>query len=90
MFAGCTDKLGSFVRGSDSFFKDPDPSVLTFTLQTLNVILEAEGGIVINGNMAKYLVRRIDGGGMPGKKESARSDSNTTRLRLTSLLLAKY
>ena len=44
--------------------------MLTFTLQTLNVILEAEGGIVINDNMAKYLVRRIDGGagsGMPGK-----------------------
>ena len=43
--------------------------MLTFTLQTLNVILEAEGGIVINDNMAKYLVRRIDGAGsgMPGK-----------------------
>ena len=33
--------------------KDPDPSVLTFTLQTLNFILEDEGGIVINNNMTK-------------------------------------
>ena len=50
-------------------FQDPDPSVLTFTLQTLNVILESEGGVVINDNMAKYLVRRIDGGGMPGRRQ---------------------
>ena len=38
------------------------------------MILEAEGGIVINDNMAKYLVRRIDGGGMPGKSSKAASD----------------
>ena len=49
--------------------QDPDPSVLTFTLQTLNVILESEGGVVINDNMAKYLVRRIEGGGMPGRTQ---------------------
>ena len=49
--------------------QDPDPSVLTFTLQTLNVILESEGGVVINDNMAKYLVRRIEGGGMPGRAQ---------------------
>ena len=40
--------------------KDPDPSVLTFTLQTLNVILASEGGVVINDNMAKYLLRRLE------------------------------
>jgi hypothetical protein len=40
--------------------KDPDPSVLTFTLQTLNIVLKAEGGVVINDNMAKYLVLRLD------------------------------
>ena len=43
--------------------------MLTFTLQTLNVILESEGGVVINDNMARYLVRRIDGGGMPGRTQ---------------------
>ena len=38
--------------------KDTDPTVLTFTLQTLNFILSDEGGIVINNNMARYLVKR--------------------------------
>ncbi len=33
--------------------KDTDPTVLTFTMQTLNYILEEEGGIVINNTMAK-------------------------------------
>ena len=40
--------------------RDFDPSVVTFALQTLNVILDTEGGVVINDNMAKYLVSRLD------------------------------
>lgn len=39
--------------------KDPDPSVLTFTMQTLNYVLAQEGGIVINGHMAQYLLQRL-------------------------------
>ena len=42
-----------------SQLKDPDPTVLTFAMQTLNIILESEGGIVINNNMCKYLVKRF-------------------------------
>ena len=60
--------------------QDPDPSVLTFTLQTLNVILESEGGVVINDNMAKYLVRRIEGGGMPGRRRIPEVGSYTVGL----------
>jgi len=38
--------------------RDTDPNVLTFAMQTLNIILENEGGIVINQNMAAYLLQR--------------------------------
>ena len=38
--------------------RDPDPNVLTFAMQTLNIILKEEGGIIINGNMAFYLLQR--------------------------------
>ena len=38
--------------------RDTDPNVLTFAMQTLNIILEGEGGIVINQNMATYLLQR--------------------------------
>ena len=38
--------------------RDTDPNVMTFAMQTLNIILESEGGIVINQNMAGYLLQR--------------------------------
>ena len=38
--------------------RDTDPNVLTFAMQTLNIMLESEGGIVINSNMAFYLLQR--------------------------------
>ena len=48
---GIIDVLYTMVR-------DPDPTVMTFALQTINVILENEGGVVINTNMANYLLSR--------------------------------
>ena len=39
--------------------RDPDPHVLTFAIQTINVILSKEGGIVINSTMANYLISRF-------------------------------
>lgn len=39
--------------------RDPDPHVLTFAIQTINVILSKEGGIVINSTMANYLISRL-------------------------------
>ena len=33
---------------------------MTFALQTLNIILEEEGGVVINKNMANYLLSRLE------------------------------
>eukprot|EP00096_Caligus_rogercresseyi_P016305 TRINITY_DN8900_c0_g1_i1.p1 TRINITY_DN8900_c0_g1~~TRINITY_DN8900_c0_g1_i1.p1 ORF type:complete len:536 (-),score=100.94 TRINITY_DN8900_c0_g1_i1:110-1717(-) len=42
-----------------SIIKDPDPSVLTFALQTLNIILKDEGGIVIPRSMGQYLLGRL-------------------------------
>ena len=48
---GMVDILYTMVR-------DPDPHVLTFALQTINVILSKEGGVVINSTMANYLISR--------------------------------
>jgi hypothetical protein len=39
--------------------RDPEPSVVTFSIQTLNTVLAEEGGIVINGNMVKYFLSRL-------------------------------
>lgn len=50
---GMVDVLYTMVR-------DPDPSVMTFSLQTINVILSGEGGVVINSAMTKYLLSRLD------------------------------
>ena len=50
---GIVDILYTMVR-------DPDPYVLTFALQTLNVILSNEGGVVINSTMANYLISRLE------------------------------
>jgi len=50
---GMVDVLYTMVR-------DPDPHVLTFAIQTINVILSKEGGIVINSTMANYLISRLD------------------------------
>ena len=49
---GMVDVLYTMVR-------DPDPHVLTFAIQTINVILSKEGGIVINSTMANYLISRL-------------------------------
>ena len=40
--------------------RDPEPSVMTFALQTINVILVKEGGVVINSAMANYLLSRLE------------------------------
>ena len=50
---GLVDVLYTMVR-------DPDTHVITFALQTLNVILQNEGGIVINSVMANYLLSRLE------------------------------
>ncbi len=44
--AGAVDPLYAQIR-------DPDPSVVTFAMQTVNRLLEAEGGIVVPDSMAK-------------------------------------
>ncbi len=43
---GVADSLYSQIR-------DPDPSVVTFAMQTVNRVLEEEGGIVMTNSMAK-------------------------------------
>ena len=50
---GVVDVLYTMVR-------DPEPSVMTFALQTINVILSNEGGVIINSSMANYLLSRLD------------------------------
>ena len=50
---GLVDVLYTMVRDADSH-------VMTFALQTLNVILQKEGGIVINSTMANYLLSRLE------------------------------
>ena len=40
--------------------RDPESSVMTFALQTINVILVNEGGVVINSAMANYLLSRLE------------------------------
>ena len=50
---GLVDVLYTMVRDADSY-------VMTFALQTLNVILQNEGGIVINSTMANYLLSRLE------------------------------
>ena len=42
-----------------SMLRDPEPTVVSFTLQTLNVILEKDGGVKINKKMARYLLSRV-------------------------------
>jgi hypothetical protein len=39
--------------------RDTEPIVVTFALQTLNVILAAEGGVVINRPMARHFLGRL-------------------------------
>ena len=50
---GIIDILYTMVR-------DQEPFVMTFALQTINVILANEGGVVINSAMANYLLSRLD------------------------------
>ena len=40
--------------------RDQEPFVMTFALQTINVILAREGGVVINSSMVNYLLSRLD------------------------------
>ncbi|CAB4055204.1 AP4B1 [Lepeophtheirus salmonis] len=62
----CDSKIPDILRESGlidtlySIIKDPDPGVLTFSLQTLNIILEDEGGIVIPRSMAQYILSRLN------------------------------
>ena len=49
---GLVNKLYEMLR-------DPEPTVVTFSIQTLNIVLADEGGIVINNNMVKYFLPRI-------------------------------
>jgi hypothetical protein len=49
---GLIDKLYSMIR-------DQDPTVVTFSLQTLNYVLEQEGGLVMPRSMVTYLLSRI-------------------------------
>jgi len=51
--SGLIDNLYTMIR-------DPDHTVLTFALQTLNIILKSEGGVVINNPMVQYLLTRLD------------------------------
>jgi len=51
--SGLIDQLYTMIR-------DPDPTVLTFALQTLNIILKSEGGVVVNNNMIVYLLQRLE------------------------------
>jgi hypothetical protein len=39
--------------------RDVEPAVVTFALQTLNIILASEGGVVINRAMARYFLGRL-------------------------------
>ena len=39
--------------------RDPDPGVVTFTLQTLNIVLQEEGGVKVNRKMVRYLLGKI-------------------------------
>ena len=55
--AACRD-LG-LVSALYSMLRDPEPAVVSFTLQTLNVILEAEGGLRLNRKMASHLLSRV-------------------------------
>ncbi len=45
--------LASVVDPLYSQIRDPDPAVVTFAMQTVNRILEEEGGIVMPDSMAK-------------------------------------
>ena len=49
---GLVNKLYEMLR-------DPEPTVVTFSIQTLNIVLAQEGGVVINNNMLKYFLPRI-------------------------------
>jgi vesicle coat complex subunit len=50
---GIVDVLYTMVR-------DQEPSVMTFALQTINVILARENGVVINSAMANYFLTRLE------------------------------
>ena len=49
---GLVDKLYEMLR-------DTEPSVVTFSLQTLNVILADEGGVKVNKKMVRYFLTKI-------------------------------
>ena len=49
---GLVNKLYEMLR-------DTEPSVVTFSLQTLNVILANEGGVKVNKKMVRYFLTKI-------------------------------
>ena len=51
---GLADKLYEMLR-------DPEPTVVTFSLQTLNIVLAAEGGVRVNRKMVRYFLTRLAG-----------------------------
>merc|ERR1719319_111081 len=48
----CVNKLYEMLR-------DQEPTVVTFSLQTINFILEREGGVVISKNMVSYFLKKV-------------------------------
>ena len=42
-----------------AMLRDTEPAVVTFALQTLNVVLAAEGGVVINRAMGRHFLARL-------------------------------
>ncbi|XP_060070431.1 AP-4 complex subunit beta-1-like [Ylistrum balloti] len=51
--SGLTDKLYHIIR-------DPDPIVAVNAIMTLEEILKEEGGLVVNKNIAHYLLNKLD------------------------------
>ena len=41
--------------------RDPEPTVVTFSIQTLNIVLAEEGGVVINQNMVGWREQQKSG-----------------------------
>ena len=51
---------GELVDRLYALIRDPDPIVVVNCLDTLQEILADEGGVVINRNMARYLLQRLE------------------------------
>ena len=71
---GLTDKLYGMLR-------DHDSNVVTFTLQTLNIILADEGGVRVNKKMARYLLSKVWVFGKNENVDSVYFDSGRTSFK---------